>query len=189
MRPDQFASYVVALCKWFKGGEEEGAFLVWEANGAGRLFGDKVVELGYRNIYRREAEGRIVGRPSASLGWASTKDNKVSLLGDYREAISKGLFVNRSRQAVDELREYIYSPTLGVVHARAETTIDPSGARDNHGDRCIADALAWRGAKKRINFRRTNSAEFDNLTVQAGSLMWRRKQAEKRALAQERSWF
>lgn len=44
MRPDIFAEYVVALCRWFRGNEPEGAFLAWEANGAGRLFGDKVIE-------------------------------------------------------------------------------------------------------------------------------------------------
>lgn len=57
--------------------------------------------------------------------------------------------MNPSKPAISELKEYIYSPTLGIVHARAETNIDPSGARDNHGDRCIADALAWRASKKR----------------------------------------
>ena len=42
MRPDVFAKHVVAMCKHFRGLSDTGAFLVWEANGPGRVFGDAV---------------------------------------------------------------------------------------------------------------------------------------------------
>ena len=58
MRPDKIADLAVALCKLFAGSSERGAFLIWEAPGPGRNFGDRVIELGYNNVYLRHAEGR-----------------------------------------------------------------------------------------------------------------------------------
>jgi hypothetical protein len=46
-----------------------------------------------------------------------------------------------------ECREYIFQASGSVEHSRSINTIDPTGARDNHGDRVIADALCWRGMK------------------------------------------
>lgn len=65
--------------------------------------------------------------------------------------LSDGSFVNLSRDAVRECREYVFSQTGGLVHARSRSSVDPSGARDNHGDRVIADALAAKLCKNSAN--------------------------------------
>lgn len=140
----------MAACRWFKGSSGNGAFLVWERNGPGRIFGDRVAELGYRNLYYRERETGLIAEPTDAAGWSSNAETKVALLGDYRTALANNRFVNPSREAVDELGEYVFSGN-SVEHTRSVSNAkeDPSGARNNHGDRVIADALAWRGALRR----------------------------------------
>jgi hypothetical protein len=43
----------------------------------------------------------------------------------------------------------VYLPTGEIAHARSQSKEDPSGAKQNHGDRVIADALANRAARRR----------------------------------------
>jgi hypothetical protein len=64
------------------------------------------------------------------------------LFKDYVRGLANGSFVNRSVEALRECRDYVYLPTGGVGNSRAKTITDPSGARENHGDRPTADALA-----------------------------------------------
>ena len=85
--------------------------------------------------------GVLARKQSDTPGWFSTKEGKLSLLGDYRKALASGEFINRSYQAIREAREYVFTATGSVEHARSINTVDPTGARENHGDRVIADAL------------------------------------------------
>lgn len=149
LRPDQFATLAVATCNWFRGVDGMGAFLAWERNGPGRSFGDRVNELGYRNIYYRDKETGVLPDPSNVTGWTSTRESKLALLSEYRTDLAADRFVNRSEEAVAELGEYVYLQTGEIGHARAQSKEDPSGAKSNHGDRVIADALANRAARRR----------------------------------------
>jgi len=146
--PHECAPLAVALARWFAGPGGGGAFLIWEANGAGRIFGKTVLLTGYRNFFYKQDEKSIGGKQSDVPGWWSSPESKVALLGEYRRAISKALFVERSRLAIGECREYIYLPDGGPAHARSVSSVDPSGARENHGDRVIASALCWRGIQE-----------------------------------------
>ena len=142
VRPDQFARLAVAVGWWFKGIDGHGAQLIWEHIGPGKVFGDVVVELGYRNLWRR-SNADVVGKPSSSaIGWYPNREEKVRLYGHFRKSLDSGAFVPRSRMLVDEMRELIYDASGGIVHVRAATAIDPSGAKGNHGDRATAAALA-----------------------------------------------
>ena len=147
-RPDQLGRYAVALAKWFKGSNPIGAYMIWEAPGPGRNFGDVVLELGYRNIYYRTNETSRSKKQSDIPGWWPTKDEKRAIYGEYRRALTNGLLINRSRPALDECREIIYSSTGWITHARSMSKMDPSGARENHGDRPTADALLYKGMSK-----------------------------------------
>jgi hypothetical protein len=142
IKPHELAKYAVAVAKYFND-----AFMIWEANGPGRIFGDTVLELGYRNIYYRQNDKSISRKVSDVPGWYSTRDTKLAILGDYRKALSSSDFINRSYQALRECREYIFTQSGTVEHARSINTIDPTGAKENHGDRCIADALLYKGMK------------------------------------------
>ena len=147
-RPDQLGRYAVGLAKWFKGSNPIGAFLIWEAPGPGRNFGDVVLEMGYRNIYYRTNENSRAKKQSDIPGWWPTKDEKRSIYGEYRRAISNGAFINRSRAALDECREIVYASTGWITHSKSMGKMDPSGARENHGDRPTADALLFKGMSR-----------------------------------------
>ncbi|OHB56124.1 MAG: hypothetical protein A2Y07_01235 [Planctomycetes bacterium GWF2_50_10] len=169
IKPHELARYAVAMARFFNSG-----FMIWEANGPGRIFGDTVIELGYRNIYYRANDKSISKKVSDVPGWYSTRDTKLALLGDYRKALSTGEFINRSYPALRECREYIFTQSGTVEHARSINTIDPTGARENHGDRCIADALLYKGMKSISTLRQ------ETVDVPAGCLMARRQEIERK---------
>jgi hypothetical protein len=144
--PESFGRLAVATAKFFNN-----AFMIWEANGPGRIFGKTVINSGYRNIFYRQSEEKITNKKSDVPGWYSTRENKLTLFGEFRRAIncSEGSseFIVRSERTVQEAREYIYTNTNSVEHAKSLNTIDPTGAGDNHGDMIVADALLWKGLK------------------------------------------
>ena len=141
MRPESLASVAIALAKWYGNSQ-----LIWELNGPGRQFGDQVVNMRYQNIYMRQSEDTIkkAKRRSMIPGFAATGDNKLALLSAYRKGIDDQEVCNRSKDAMHECRFYIYTTDRKVEHSGAANADDPSGAKDNHGDRVIADALAWK---------------------------------------------
>ena len=170
LRPDQLATYAVALGRWFCGSEDE-ATMIWEAPGPGRNFGDRVMELGYRNIWRKKS---IDGKVNKIPGWWPTKDEKRSLYSEYRTALSTNKFINRSIDALRECKEIIFAATGWIPHSRSLRTVDPSGARENHGDRPTADALLWLGMQK------TGPVKMPQVGVPDGSLLWRRQEYEEK---------
>ena len=176
MRPDQLAKYAVALANWLRDENNRPALLIWESQGPGRIFADAVVELGHREIWYRTSENTIDRTPSRSMGWMPTRDSKQALLGRYRKSLFNEEFVNHSREAIDECREFIYDSTGGVQHALSISASDKSGAKANHGDRVIADALACLalGGNRHI--------QVPKATVLPGSLAWRRKEDARRRI-------
>lgn len=142
LSPEDFGVAVVVLCNWFRGSDGMPAYLAWEANGPGRQFEKRVLQSGFRNVYFDRRDRSIVHKVTDKPGWYSNDENKLVVLGDYRESLGRRSFINRSEDALRETLAYNYTPGGTVAHAEATTTSDPSGARDNHGDRVIADALA-----------------------------------------------
>lgn len=169
IRPEEFARQAVAIARWLGG-----AYVIWESNGPGRAFGSRISDLKYSSVFLRRQEDTLSKKVSQIPGWPSTKDSKLVLVGDYRDAIEKSQCVNRSREALQECLEYIFDPLGGVSHSREANREDPTGARDNHGDRVIADALAWKGLKsKRARPDRPKQE------IPIGSLAWRNEQRAK----------
>jgi hypothetical protein len=181
LRPDELGRYAVALCKWFHDETGGGAYIIWEAPGPGRNFGDVVIELGYRNVYWKTKEESLVRNTVPVPGWWPVKDAKRAVFGDYRRALLDGRFINRSREAMTELREIVYTANGGIEHSKATRTIDPSGARDNHGDRPTADALCCYALARRA----PAIAPREDI-VPEGSILARRKMVEdkRRRLAE-----
>lgn len=170
IRPEEFARQVVALARWF-----DGALIIWESNGPGRQFGSRVLELKYGNIYYRRREESISKKVSDVPGWASTKETKLVLMGEYRAAVEKFACVNRSKIALQETLEYLFDNKGGVSHSIEDNKVDPTGAKGNHGDRVIADALAWRG----ITDRKSRPEQHEQRKIPVGSLAWRRQMREQ----------
>lgn len=174
LSPDRFAEAAVAACRFFNG-----AYLLWEMNGPGGPFGRRVIDLGYRNVYYRQNEQSLSRKMTDTPGWFASRDNRRVLFGQYASALQGGRFINRSEEAIKELRSYVYLPTGDVGNARATAIADPSGARDNHGDRVTADALANKGL---ADLSPEASAEQDQeLNPPVGSLAWRRREREQSA--------
>jgi len=174
IRPEALAVLAVALARWFKQATRRTPFLIWESNGPGRQFGDKVVDLGYGNIYLRRKDASIKRKVSDIPGWASTKETKLVLLGQYRSAVEHGRIINRSKLALEETLEYVWLPNGTVSHTRSTDREDPSGSNDNHGDRVIADALAYKGIG-----RYALKIEEESPKIPVGSLAWRRNRKEE----------
>ncbi len=184
LRSEQMAPRCVALCWAFKDEANEGALFAWEYGGPGVVFGKEVVETyGYRNIYYRRAENRIEKKVSDFPGWYPNPDLKTLLLQEYRAALSTRQMVNRSKEALEETLKFIHDKNGQVLHAGEIGGNDPSGARANHGDRVIADALAWKMAM----MRDVQKKKEEVVEVEVGSLAWRRLLAESRN-REEKAW-
>lgn len=170
IRPEQFAAQAVAIARWLGN-----AYMIWEFNGPGRQFGSRVIELHYYHIYYRKKEEAISKKTSDVPGWASTKQTKLVLMGNYRDAIEKGKCINRSKEALDETLEYVFGANGSVEHSRAANKADPSGAGASHGDRVIADAMAWHGMIERQRKPKQKKPE-----IPIGCLAWRNQKREQK---------
>ena len=183
IRPEHFAVLTVAFAKWFKGIIDLSGYdvethktprLIWESNGPGRQYGAKVLELGFNNIYLRTNDISITHKVSDIPGFPPTKESKVMVLGEYRAAVEGQQIINRSKTALEETLEYVFLPNGGVAHAKASDKLDPSGAAANHGDRVMADAMAWKMFNVRTIMKTKEEPE-----VPVGCMAWRRKMREQ----------
>ena len=165
IRPEEFARQAVAVARWLNK-----ALLIWENNGVGRQFGSRIIELGYSNIYYRRREDKVFHEVTQVPGWASTKETKLSLFEQYRSVVEKGELANRSKVALEETLEYVFNTAGGVSHSRESDKADPTGAKTNHGDRVVADALAYRGLTERKTLPKSLLRK-----IPIGSLAWRQK--------------
>ena len=173
--PIEMAGLVCALAWFFKNNDQEGAQVIWEMQGPGGTFGQTLTKThGYRNVFFRRNEHVLDGKISDQPGWSVTQESKLHLLEEYREGLHTRQFLNRSKLAMEECLSFKYDGKGFVVHSmqfgkRAEE--DPSGSGVNHGDRVIADSLAWKLAKGKQQARKAEAKE----EIPEGSLAWRRK--------------
>lgn len=174
IEPDRFAALAVALCRVFVDEDGDPCFLTWEMQGPGVKFCDKVLQLGYRNMYFRTNESTISKEVSDVPGWFPSPSNKRLLHEDYRGALYRRLVYNPSVDALDECLSFVHTKG-SVEHSQFNVENDPSGATVNHGDMVIADALAYKGAKgvKQIQLKKTEE-------IKVGSLAWRRELRKNR---------
>ena len=148
--PSAHAQYAVALCRWMGASRPEvpGAYLIWEANGPGHLFWGEVKRLGYANYYYHENEKVPYREATKNPGYYTTKIQH--LLEPYRDALRDEQFINHSHEAIQECQHFIYVQGTNKVEHTGAASFDPSGARENHGDRVVADALAWHVVKQSV---------------------------------------
>ncbi len=170
IRPEALAKQAAAIGWWL--GK---AFIIWESGGPGRQFGSRLVDdLRYPRFYLRRREEAISKKISDIPGVAQTKEVKLALLGEYRSAIEKKMALNRSEEALEEALEYVFGLNGEVFHARSKRKSDPTGASSNHGDRCMADALGWKGILERV----LRLPEEEKPVILPGSLAWRNQMRE-----------
>ena len=140
LRPEQFADYAHALGRFFTGLDDQEALIGWECQGPGHQFGSRLVDLGYGNMYYHV---RRDGSSMRGPGWPVNDDSKRNLLTEYGRAVLSGEFTNRDKEALEECLRYRWEPKGKIAHVRSVAGKDGSGASANHGDRAVADAIAW----------------------------------------------
>ncbi len=149
--PEKLAGLVVALAWLFKSAEGQGALVCWEVPGPGYTTGKYIMEeFGYRNVYydSNELKKAIFAiERSDKPGWFASPGGKLQLLEEYRAALHSRQFLNRSKKSLEDCLSFEYDKRGMVEHGKAKSENDPSGARMNHADLVIADALSWKMAK------------------------------------------
>jgi hypothetical protein len=137
VKPEAFAKIGIALNRWFNN-----AFEVSDGAGPGRTYNEELRSLGYGNIYLRRDEVGLKKKVSDKPGLFLNPKEKIALFGKYRRALKEKSFIQRSHEANQECLAYIYTTGNKIDHTKAVGSVDPSGAGDSHGDRCVADACA-----------------------------------------------
>ncbi len=174
--PKELAVMAAALGRIFQSETGQSARFIWENAGPGLSFGLMLLELGYTNVYYRRDEQTPWARPDNERpGFSPTPAAQLLLLQEYRAALANGRFLNRSREALEECLDFRYTSNGQVEHAKQRGGNDPSGARINHGDRVVADALAWKEAKR----LQEPVIRKEKEQIPYGSLLWRRKLREE----------
>jgi hypothetical protein len=196
-KPEVFAAKVYALGNLFLSTHGSQALIAWERVGPGSDFGDTLEELGYSNVYREKvvskANSKFRGRPTDKPGWTPKKDKAADLLGEYQIALSQRKFINRSAPALAECEKYVFVPG-GVEYQDASGSAsiagdrDHTGARENHGDRVVADALACRAAKSIGGIQQVDRRDDRPADDVPGTLAWRRKVHAAREREREETW-
>jgi len=174
--PKNFAEICVALCKWFNN-----AKLVWDASGSiGQTFSKRIASLEYPHLYYHKDETNPGKRVSDKPGYFLNPSARGDLLRDYRSALSTREFINVSASGMDEALQFIEEPGGQAVHSAAKNSQDPSGAREGHGDECIADALAsmLRSISIRRRDEKEENIELNPYCLAARLAEWEREQEE-----------
>ena len=115
---DLFAQDVFDLC-----GDYFNPKLVVDNIGIGRAVIDKLVELGYANLYKQDSK-------KDKIGWNLTRPNKRELLVKLVESINNGSLITRFKPQIQELMEYQW----------IKGNPEPTGK--THGDTVISLMLA-----------------------------------------------
>lgn len=139
--PKDFARVSVAIARFFNLAQ-----IVPDRSGpTGEVFVKTVAANGYGNMYFRRNEKKIGRNWTDEPGVFLNPQAKTALLEDYRDALHRHRFVNRSEAGMLECLQFIRRMDGTIEHSSASNTQDPGGARSAHGDEVIADALACLG--------------------------------------------
>lgn len=140
--PEELALHAAMAGVWF-GGLRAPAFLVWENNGPGGIFGQKINRMRYPLYYLQRMDNTTKNSRTPRWGWHSNKERKEVLLGRYRDSLATDSIVNPCRESLDEAQDYIYNDSGLLIPAKLRE--EAGGGRELHGDHVIADALTVLG--------------------------------------------
>lgn len=162
--PDDFGRFVVAVARFFND-----ALIVPDRSGpTGETLVRRIQAEEYSNIYRRRNEKKVGSPYVDEYGVFLNPATKTTVLQQYRDAIGHCAVINRSANAMDECLRFVMTQNGMVEHSSEGRGVDPNGARANHGDMVIADALA--------TLALTELSDYDipqEQSAPVGSLAWR----------------
>lgn len=192
-----FAELAVALCLWCGGGTRS-AYLIWEQNGPGDTFANRIRKIGYTFVYYKVNERNKNRKRSRNkqYGWTSSdgiNGTKAPLLGDLDAAVQESLVRNKrfpflilhDIETIREMREYIF---LGdrVAIGLSSQALDSSGARYAHGDRVISTAMCMLAMKEqpKASIKKAQTTKKHSMLARMNKRKEkRRKEATDRAVS------
>lgn len=141
--PTLFAYQTCAMRRWLSH-RKSAAEIIWEANGGpGGTYGQKMMELEPGGVYRRLARSGVERTNTIKEpGFWSDDVTKAQMFNALLEALRNNQFIIPAADVVREMKEYINGPGAIPFHP-GSINDDPTAAKDAHGDRVIATALAW----------------------------------------------
>jgi hypothetical protein len=179
--PEEFARQMAAAGHWW-GGQHGFAFLCWEANGYGGIFGKTLVEkLFYPWVYFHTEEGRMDRAATTKYGWTSNRQSKQDLLNEFRAALARFDVAIRSEALLDECKRYVVG-TSGEYMPSALVE-EGADARATHGDRVIGGGLAWY-ARERLG-----RCPPPERAAPKGTFAERKARADRKRSREARNWW
>jgi len=148
--PEDLAREMVKAAIWF-GGHEKPAFLAWEANGYGEVFGRIVMKYHWPYVYKRVAKDQRSEQKSKKLGWWNNPTSILTLLEQLRQAQAADEFVIPDEYTLREQEDYMNFED-GSVGPAGLVEI-PERARKNHGDRVVSVGILWEAMRKAQVYR------------------------------------
>jgi hypothetical protein len=140
--PEKLGDVACFAGVWF-GGNHAPAFMVWENNGPGGIFGRRVIKMGYKNFYFQRQEGTKREKKTQRWGWHSNNERKIVLVAAYRESLAKDRCINPCKESLDEALDYVLDENGLLIPGKMRE--ESGGGRALHGDHVIADALTELG--------------------------------------------
>jgi hypothetical protein len=178
LSPEELAEQAVFAALWFGGSRP--AYMVWENNGPGGIFGRKVVKLGWNHFYFQRMDNVRAENKTPRWGWNSNQQRKEILLARYREALGKDHIINPCEESLNEVLDYVYDENGLLMPGKFKQ--DTNGARALHGDRVIADALTILGRDELPKTRNLESRP------PAGSFAARKKDNDQKKARERDEW-
>jgi len=183
IRPADLAPKMAALLWMFKDQGNEPPLFAWEQQGPGLTFGNAILPV-YSRVYYNSDDLDPSATPSDRPGWYPTDPRRRLLLDAYQQGLRTRACLNRSDIALEECKGFRYDKRGNPECGRLMAIDDPSGARVNHGDRVIADGLAW---KMCLNLGGSRQSKEKN-EPPVLSLAWRKKWHEDRQRQESAEW-
>jgi hypothetical protein len=179
--PADFADECVALAKIFNN-----ARMIWEANGVGMAFMQKVLESGYTNYYMREVMWKRKKSRQKEAGWWTNDKTKEILFEYFQSEVKSGRYVLRSDSLVKECGQYIRENGK-IEHVLSRGSDDGSSKGAAHGDRVIAMGIALQAARERPLAQRTEEKYMED-NPPPNTLAARNKEWEERNSRGQDTW-
>ena len=136
---DMARELVQAARTWARGAAD--MFIAFEVNGPGASLVHDFERLNYKSLYRQQTLNTTNEKRSKRVGWLSTRQSKRILFGDLARALHDDVIDIQCAETITEIEDTVIYSDGGIGPARLEID-ETSSAREAHGDRVVAVALA-----------------------------------------------
>lgn len=172
--PKETADLFLLIFEMFRNKDKAYPMIAWEVPGPGKVFGDRLMASGYRRIYMRQDKDFARKKKAPAPGWLNDSNGnaKMPLIVNYRDALKARQYINPDAGALKDCLNFRFVVGGKIEHSGEKSDKDLSGARQNHGDIVIADALSLKillASGKLV----TTPVEHNRTHVPVGSRKWR----------------